>query len=255
MKDKKLMVFIPAYNTEKTIEKLLNRIPNEIWKIASEIIVADNHSRDQTFEVALRYKKENKKEKLTVVKHSTNRGYGGNQKWAYNYAIKKGYDLAVMLHGDVQYPPEKIIPLINPIMEGKKDFMFGSRMTGDPRGGGMPLYKYLANIFLSRVENFILKSNLSEFHSGFRAYNLHALNEVPFNRNADGYHFDSEIIIQLLISRKKIGEITIPTFYGDEKCNVPGIKYGLSILGILGEYLLHRMSLKRYEKFEINLKD
>lgn len=248
---KKLMVLIVSYNAEQTITKLLHRIPDEVWENAEEVLVVDDASRDRTAEMARDYKKLYGKENLTVIKHEKNKGYGGNQKWGYNYAMQKGYDIAVMVHGDAQYPPEKIMELIKPIEKGEADFMFGSRMSGDPLGGRMPLYKYFGNIFLTTVENFVLRTELTEFHSGFRAYSLKALQDIPLNLDSDGFHFDSEIIIQLVIAKKKIGEITIPTFYGDEKCNVKVINYGLNILKELCRYLACKWNIKQYPKYDL----
>ncbi|MEK6881985.1 MAG: glycosyltransferase family 2 protein, partial [Nanoarchaeota archaeon] len=201
--------------------------------------------------LAQEYKAKYNLKKLKIIKHEQNKGYGGNQKWGYNYAIKNNFDVVVMVHGDAQYPPEQILELVDPILQDKADFVFGSRIAGDPLGGGMPLYKFIANKFLTAAENLILRTHLSEFHSGFRAYNVHALEEIPFNKNSDGYHFDSEIIIQLVIAKKRISEIIIPTFYGDEKCHVPGIRYGLSILKILGQYSLHKTNIRLYEKYDM----
>ena len=248
----KLLVFIVAYNAEKTIERLLQRIPEDVWTKAHEVLVADDASQDPTAALAEAYKAKYKIKKLRVVKHEKNKGYGGNQKWGYNYAIKNKFDVVVMIHGDSQYPPEQINELIKPIEEGKADFMFCSRITGDPLGGGMPLYKFVANRFLTILENFVLRTKLTEFHSGFRAYNVHTLAELPLHEDSDGYHFDSEIIMQLAIAKKSIGEITIPTYYGDEKCHVPGVRYGLSILRLLSQYLLHKSYIKHYSKYEIN---
>lgn len=248
-KKKKLMVLIVSYNAEMTITKLLHRIPENVWKRAEEIVVADDCSKDRTIEIAQDYKHLYKKKNLIIIKHEKNKGYGGNQKWGYNYAIKKGYDIVVMVHGDAQYPPEYILSLIKPIEQGEKEFMFGSRMAGNPLQGGMPLYKYLGNIFLTGVENLVLGTRLTEFHSGFRAYSMKALKDIPLNLDSDGFHFDSEIIIQLVIAKKRIGEITIPTFYGDEKCNVKVINYGLNILKELLRYMLNKFNLRKYKKY------
>ncbi|MSS74260.1 glycosyltransferase family 2 protein [Candidatus Pacearchaeota archaeon] len=248
----KLMILIVAYNAESTISSLLGRIPEEIWKKSEEIIIANDCSKDSTYRVAQEYKEKHKKKNLIIINHKINKGYGGNQKWGYAYAIKKKYDTVVMIHGDAQYPPEYISELIKPIEERKADFMFGSRMAGHPLKGGMPFYKFLGNIFLTSIENLVLGTKLTEFHSGFRAYSLRALKDIPFNLNSDGFHFDSEIIIQLIIAKKKIGEIVIPTFYGDEKCNVNVITYGLNILKILLQSILHKYNLRKYSNFNIS---
>ncbi len=253
-KNKKIMVLIVAYNAEKTIKSLLDRFPKEVISRVDEILLADDAplggtSRDNTLAVVEAYKKKNKLKKLTIIQHEKNKGYGGNQKWGYDYAIKKGYDIVVMVHGDAQYPPEYILPLVAKMEEEKADFAFGSRMSGDPLGGKMPLYKFFGNIFLTTVENIVLGTHLTEFHSGFRAYRLDALKQIPLALTSDNFHFDSDIIVQLVIAKKKISEITIPTFYGDEKCNVKVIQYGMNILKILGQYLLTKYNLKEYPKF------
>lgn len=250
---KKTLIFVVAYNAEQTIRHLLDRIPKDTYKEATEILVADDASRDNTSEIVSDYKKKHNIKKIKVVKHKENKGYGGNQKWGYNYAIKNNFDIVVMIHGDAQYPSEYIPNLIQQLGQEKGDFVFGSRIAGHPIKGGMPLYKFIGNKFLTSVENLILRVKLSEFHSGFRAYSVKALKDIPFNENSNKFHFDSEIITQLILAKKKIAEITIPTFYGKEKCNVNSIKYGLNILKVLGEYLLHKNNIKKYKKFDISL--
>lgn len=248
---KKVLVLIVAYNAEKTIIHLLERFTNKVLGEVDEILLADDASVDNTSFLAEQYKIMHKMKKLKIVKHSKNKGYGGNQKWGYNYAIENGFDVVVMVHGDAQYPPEYISSLIAPIIHGEKDFMFGSRMAGHPLRGRMPVYKFLGNIFLTTTENVFLGTHLSEFHSGFRAYSVDALRKIPFNLDSDGFHFDSEIIFQIVAGRGRIGEITIPTFYGDEKCNVKVISYGLNILKELLRYLLNRFRIRRYRKYSL----
>ncbi|MDP1728724.1 MAG: glycosyltransferase family 2 protein [archaeon] len=250
MQNKKILILVLAYNAETTILEVLRRIPALVWA-ESDILVADDASKDRTAQIAEKYKKENNIKNMMIVHHKINKGYGGNQKWCYNYAIKNGYDIAVMVHGDIQYAPEYIGDLIKPLKEDKADFVFGSRMTGHPIKGGMPIYKYIGNKFLTSVENIILGTNFSEFHSGFRAYSMNALKDIPFNLDADDFHFDSEIIMQLVIAKKRIKEITIPTFYGKEICYVNVITYGLNILKIMLQYLLTKYKIKKYDKFTI----
>jgi len=256
---KRTLIFIPAYNHKKTIIPTIKRIPESIFQEASEILVADDASQDNTTEIVKKYIADNKKnkkdknlKKLKVIKHEKNKGYGGNQKWAYQYAIANDFDIVVMLHGDSQYAPEKLPDLIEPIKNGKADFVFGSRMTGKPLAGGMPLYKFLGNKFLTFLENIVLKTKLSEFHSGYRAYSLSALREIPFHLNSSDFHFDSEIIAQLILAKKKISETPIPTFYGKEKSNVNSIRYGISILGMIVYYILHKTGIKKYYKFDLS---
>ncbi|MBX4196751.1 glycosyltransferase family 2 protein [Candidatus Pacearchaeota archaeon] len=249
---KKLLILIVAYNAEKTIKTLLDRIPKEVLDYAEEILIADDASKDSTFLLAEHYKKERGIKKIKIVKHTKNKGYGGNQKWGYQYAITHGFDIVVMVHGDAQYPPEYIMPLIKPIVERKADFVFGSRMAGHPLRGNMPFYKFLGNIFLTTVENMFLGTRLTEFHSGFRAYSVDALKSIPLKYDSDGFHFDSEIIFQLVEAKKKIKEITIPTFYGEERSNVKVIPYGLNVLKELLKYTLHRLGLRKYNKYAIS---
>jgi len=243
------MVLVVAYNAQSTIIDLLHRIPQKVWETAEEIVIADDASRDNTTSVAYDYKKAHHRKQLTIIKHKVNKGYGGNQKWGYTYAIRKGYDAVVMVHGDAQYPPEQILQLVSPILKGKKDFVFGSRMTGNPLRGGMPLYKYLGNIFLTTLENLILNTNLSEFHSGFRAYSTKALQKIPLPLTSNVFHFDSEIIIQLVVIHARFGEITIPTKYGNEKSHVKVIPYGLNILKELFLYLVTKYRIYTVEKY------
>ena len=250
MTNKKILILVLAYNAETTILEVLNRIPKIIW-LEADILIADDASKDKTVEIAKKYKDENNIENIIIVHHEINKGYGGNQKWCYNYAIKNGYDIVVMVHGDVQYAPENIPALIKPLQDDEADFVFGSRMTGHPIKGGMPIHKYLGNKFLTFVENIILGTHLSEFHSGFRAYSIKALKDIPFNLDSDDFHFDSEIIIQLVISKKRIQEISITTFYGNEICYVNVVTYGLNILKILFQYILTKLGIKKYNKFII----
>src|SRR3989344_3017617 len=145
--EKKLFIFILSYNHRKTIIQILERIPKSTWEKASEILIADDCSKDDTVKRALEYKNKNNLKKLNIIKHEKNKGYGGNQKFCYSYAIKKGYDIAAMLHGDLQYPPEYIESLAELIEKNNLDMVFGSRMAGNPLKGGMPLYKFFGNIF------------------------------------------------------------------------------------------------------------
>jgi 2-polyprenyl-3-methyl-5-hydroxy-6-metoxy-1,4-benzoquinol methylase len=161
-----------------------------------------------------------------------NQGYGGNQKLGYRYAIDQGFDVVALLHGDAQYPPEILPDLVAPIAAGDAGACFGSRMMvpRDALRGGMPLYKYVGNKILTQLQNRMLSSNLSEFHSGFRAYAVRALEQIPFERNTNDFHFDTEIIIQLLRAGFHIHEIPIPTHYGDEVCHVDGMKYAGDVM-------------------------
>jgi glycosyltransferase involved in cell wall biosynthesis len=254
MVDKKIAIFIPTYNHAKTLPLVLDRIPANIKKQVKEIFVADDESKDNTYMVGLWYKQEKGLNNLTIFHHKKNKGYGGNQKWAYQYCIDKGYDIVVMLHGDAQYAPEKVADLIKPFQQkdaNKIGMVFGSRMKGNPLKGGMPMYKFIGNKFLTFVENLVLGLDLSEFHSGYRAYNCQNLKKIPFHLCSDDFHFDSEIIVQLKLSGLKILETPIPTYYGEEKCNVNSISYGLNVLKTMGEYMLHKSGIKQSKKYNV----
>lgn len=231
---KKLLVFIVAYNAEKTIEWVLGRIPLALCdKFEVEILVIDDASKDKTFDIATAYAEQHKhKFKFKVLYNQINQGYGGNQKLGYHYAVKNNFDLVVLIHGDGQYPPEEIFSLARPLVEQGSDASFGSRMMVPYAAlrGGMPVYKYIGNRVLTCMQNFLLGSKFSEFHSGFRMYGVGALKEIPFDLNSNDFHFDTEIIIQLLFAGKKISEIPIPTFYGEEICHVNGVKYALDVI-------------------------
>ncbi|MFA5878988.1 MAG: glycosyltransferase family 2 protein [Candidatus Margulisiibacteriota bacterium] len=245
----KVAVFIPTYNAAKTLPIVLDRIPDSIKKNAAEIFVVDDASADNTYLIGIGYQALYQLPNLKIYKNEKNKGYGGNQKFAYRYAIDNGFDVVVMLHGDAQYAPEKLEFLLKPFEKEDADMVFGSRMAEDPLKGGMPLYKFLGNKFLTKIANIILRMNLSEYHSGYRAYSCHALQEIPFEKCADDFHFDTDIIIQFKLKGLRIAETPIPTYYGDERCHVNVISYGLNVLLSLFQYWLHAKGIKKIEKY------
>jgi len=247
---KKIAILILGYNVADTLVSVLDRIPQEIKDRVEEIFVLDDCSTDNTAQVGEDYKKKHKLSKLHIYRNKKNLGYGGNQKKGYTYAIKKGYDIVVMLHGDGQYAPEELPRLLKPLEEGKADMVFGSRMTGDPLKGGMPFYKYLGNKFLTTIENILLGTNLSEFHSGYRIYNMHALKKVPFEKCSNYYSFDTDIIIQLIGNNLRIVELPIPTHYGKEISYLNCFTYGFKVLGSVMDYKMHTWGLSYVEKFD-----
>ena len=251
LSDKKVALFIPAYEHTKTLPSVLDRIPKDILEMVEEIIIIDDASTDNTYLLAKGYKIDRGMDKINVYKNTKNKGYGGNQKRAYRYAIDKGYDIIVMLHGDGQYAPEVLAELLKPFEDPGTALVFGSRMVGNPLKGGMPIYKYLGNKFLTTIENMLLNSNLSEFHSGYRIYNCHALNKIPFERCANDFHFDTDILIQLISKKMKIVERPIPTYYGDEISNVKVFKYGFDVLKSVISYRLHKAGLISIDKFNV----
>jgi len=238
---KKIGILIVAYNAASTLASVLDRIPPDFRHRIAEIVVSDDHSQDSTYLVGLGYQQLSDLP-ITVIRQLQNLGYGGNQKAGYRYAIEKGFDIVVLLHGDGQYAPECLPEIVAPLERGECDAVFGSRtmVKGAARKGGMPLYKYVGNRILSRFENAALGTKLSEFHSGYRAYSVQALNDLPFERNSDGFNFDTQIIIQLHDARKRIVEIPIPTYYGDEICYVQGMKYAADVTKDVLAYRLQK---------------
>jgi len=227
----KLGILIVAYNAQETLAKVLDRIPPDFATQIDSILVCDDASTDDTHNVGLRYQS-NSKLPLTIVRHQINLGYGGNQKTGYQWALEKNLDLVVLLHGDGQYAPEYLPQMVEPIISGRADVVFGSRMItqGGARQGGMPLYKFVGNKILTTLQNRLARVSLTEWHSGYRAYSVAALRKVNFLKNSDYFDFDSQIILQMIGARQRIVEIEIPTFYGDEISRVNGIKYGFKIL-------------------------
>jgi len=225
----RLLVLIVAYNAERTIQQTLRRIPTRLLHDYDvEVLVIDDSSTDQTFDrgEVLR-RDETLPFTLTVLFNPDNQGYGGNQKIGFHYAIQRGFDFVALIHGDGQYAPECLPELIEPLATGQADAVLGSRMMGkgDARRGGMPLYKFVGNRILTTVQNQLLRAQLSEWHSGYRLYSTDALRRIPFHLNTNVFHFDTEIIIQLLLAGVRIREIPIPTYYGDEISHVNGIVY------------------------------
>ena len=241
---RKVIVVMPAYNAEKTLEKTLADIPRQ-W--VDEIILTDDHSRDGTVELA-------KKLGLRVFVHPENRGYGGNQKTCYQEALRLGGEIMVMIHPDHQYDPTVIPQMVDLLIKGECDAVFGSRMMGGrPLEGGMPKWKYLANIFLTAVENAVFYMYLTEYHSGLRAYSRHYLETVNFEMNSDDFVFDSEIIAQGVIHHMKIKEIPIQTRYFEDASQIGffrSVVYGLSILKTLLKFKLHKKRLIRFKMFD-----
>ena len=227
----KIGVLIVAYSAEDTLARVLDRIPQDFAQQIDSILVCDDASTDNTHQIGLEYKSGSNLP-LTIVRHEINLGYGGNQKTGYQWALEKNLDAVILLHGDGQYAPEYLPQMVEPIISGRADVVFGSRMItqGGARKGGMPLYKYVGNKILTYLQNSLAKVSLTEWHSGYRAYSVSSLRKVNFLKNSDYFDFDSQIILQMIGARQRITEIEIPTFYGDEISRVNGIKYGLKIL-------------------------
>lgn len=251
----KIAVFIVAYNAEKFIEGVLSRIPEDLRNRLAEVYTIDDSSKDSTYQVATSAGKKLGYENFNVLKTPFNRGYGGNQKLGYLYAIRKKYDFVILLHGDGQYPPEYLPQIINAFNESKADAVFASRMIKKRQAlkGGMPFYKWIGNQVLTWFENKALHTTLSEFHTGYRAYKVETLKEIPFEYNSDDFHFDTEIIIQLAATNRKIKEISIPTHYGKEKCHVDGFKYALNCVKATIKYKISQVGLFYEPNFDFKL--
>lgn len=247
----RVAVFVVAYNAESHIQDTLRRIPEELLGHLASIYVIDDSSSDRTTHVARELGRN--LPILEVFQTPYNQGYGGNQKLGYRYASRRGFDVVVLLHGDGQYAPEFLPRILAPFDEPKTAAVFGSRMMvpGAARRGGMPLYKYVGNRILTAFENRFLGADLSEFHSGYRAYRVSALESVPFQYNTNDFHFDTEIIIQLLARRLKIVEVPIPTYYGDEICRVEGVPYALRCVGSVLRSRANRLHLVYHPKFDV----
>lgn len=228
----KIGILVVAYEASSTLESVLNRIPDSFRSAISVILVCDDASSDDTYQVGMRMKQTRPDLPLEVIRRPVNLGYGGNQKAGYRWMIDHGLDLVVLLHGDGQYAPEFLPKMVEPIVSGRAEVVFGSRMLepGAALRGGMPKYKFVGNKILTFLQNRIAGVRLSEWHSGYRAYSIRALDAVGFELNANYYDFDTQIILQMIESGQRIVEIPIPTFYGDELSRVNGIRYGWRIL-------------------------
>ena len=245
----KVIVVMPAYNAARTLEKTYRDIPPAT---VDHVILVDDVSQDQTVEIARQLG-------LEIIVHLQNKGYGGNEKTCYLEALRAGADIVVMLHPDYQYDSRLIPGLIAPIQRGEVDMMMGSRLLGEGAlKGGMPIWKYISNRFLTFIENLVLGQHLSECHTGFRAYSRRMLETIPFLLNSDKFVFDTEIIAQAVAFGFRIGEIGVPTRYFKEASSVNfenGVIYGLSTLWVMVRYLAHRLGLVQVDQFSKRLTD
>jgi glycosyltransferase involved in cell wall biosynthesis len=247
----RVVVVMPAYNAARTVEKTHNDIPADL---VEKVILVDDASQDETPEISRRLG-------LDVHVHLQNRGYGGNQKTCYIEALKSGADIVVMLHPDNQYDATRIPSMIKPIVDGKADLVLGSRLLGGRKAtlqGGMPIWKYISNRFLTTVENLVLGTRLSEAHTGFRAYSRRLLTTIPFLLNSDDFVFDSEVIAQTVAFGLPIAEVPVPTRYFPEASSVNfrrSVTYGLATLNVARKYWLHKTGIRRYPIFSKRLKD
>jgi glycosyltransferase involved in cell wall biosynthesis len=237
--NKKVVVVLPAYNAAKTLEKTYKEIP---FDIVDETILVDDHSNDNTVEVGKRIGIEH------IIRHELNRGYGGNQKSCYNKAKELKADIVIMLHPDYQYTPKLIIAMVGIIGNDLYPVVFGSRILGKGAlKGGMPMYKYIANRFLTLSQNILLNQKLSEYHTGYRAFSAEVLEKISYEKNSDDFIFDNQMIAQIFANNFEIGEVSCPTKYFDDASSinlVRSTKYGLGVLWVSWRYFFHRIGLK-----------
>jgi glycosyltransferase involved in cell wall biosynthesis len=239
----RIAILVVAYNAQTTLERVLDRIPAEVMAKVEEVFVFDDASQDDTFAIGQALSRQARYDKVVIHRNPVNLMYGGNQQRGYRYAIERGFDIVVLLHGDGQYAPEVMQRLLTPLESGQADMVMGSRMleAGAARRGNMPLYKFVGNRLLTGVQNRLLGTRLSEFHSGYRAYAVAALRTIPLAALTTNWHFDTQIILECLKRGYRVAEVPIPTYYGDEICHVNGIPYALHCLReSLGFALAHR---------------
>src|SRR5580658_4814993 len=237
---KRIAVVLPAYNAAKTLRRTVEQISREI---ADDIILTDDASQDNTFELA-------KELGLHVIRHDKNRGYGGNQKTCYAAALARDADIVVMLHPDYQYSPRLLAAMASMIASEEYDVVLGSRILGKgARTGGMPLYKYISNRGLTFVQNILVGQKLSEYHTGYRAWTCTVLERLPLLLGSDDFVFDNEMLVQSIHFGFRIGEISCPTRYFEEASSINfrrSVTYGLGVLSTSARYRLHHLGLMRY---------
>ncbi|MBK9566168.1 MAG: glycosyltransferase family 2 protein [Saprospiraceae bacterium] len=237
-KNKKVVVVLPAYNAAKTLKKTYDEIP---FDLVDEVILCDDASKDNTAELAHHIGIQH------VIVHEKNKGYGGNQKSLYNKALELGGDIVIMLHPDYQYTPLLIPSMVNIIGEDLYPVVLGSRILGKGAlKGGMPLYKYLANRFLTLTQNFLVGYKLSEYHTGYRAFSRDVLQNIKYNVNSDDFIFDNEMLSQIIYKGYDIAEVTCPTKYFEEASSINftrSSKYGLGVLRVSIVHLLSKLGL------------
>lgn len=243
-KNKKVIVVLPAYNAAQTLEKTYQEIP---FDLVDEVILCDDASKDNTADLAKSIGINH------VIVHEHNKGYGGNQKSLYNKALELGADIVIMLHPDYQYTPKLIPSMVNIIGEDLYPVVLGSRILGKGAlAGGMPLYKYIANRFLTFTQNLLISYKLSEYHTGYRAFSKEVLNGINFNANSDDFVFDNEMLSQIIFAGFHIAEVTCPTKYFEEASSINlqrSIKYGLGVLRVSLNHRLQKMGLMKSELY------
>ena len=244
MKNKKVVIVMPAYNAARTLIKTFNDIPKKYRK---NVILVDDGSWDKTMKVA-------KKLGIKAFVHPQNRGYGGNQKTCYTLALSEGADIVVMIHPDYQYDSTLTGDMVKPILDGRFDIMLGSRIRSRKEAlvGGMPLYKYVFNRFLTILQNIVLDQNLSEYHTGYRAFDRKVLEAVPFHKFSDDFVFDQDILVSAIKDGFKIGEIQVPVRYFPEASSINfkrSVKYGFGIIWVLARHTVDSTGIMSFKIF------
>lgn len=244
LEGKRIFVVMPAYNAVRTLRQTVSELPHEI---VDEVLLVDDRSSDKTVELA-------REMRLTTFLHHANLGYGRNQKTCYREALKRGADIVVMLHPDYQYSPKLVTAMAGLIASGEYDVVLASRILGKGAlSGGMPVYKYVANRFLTMFENLLLSFKLSEYHTGYRAFAREVLSSLPLEENSDDFVFDNEILAQAIYRRYRIGEISCPTKYFPEASTINfarSVKYGLGVLAVSIKFRLQKMGLASFRIFD-----
>jgi glycosyltransferase involved in cell wall biosynthesis len=241
---KRIAVVLPAYNAARTLERTVEEVPREI---VDEILLIDDHSKDETVQLAQRLG-------LRVFLHEKNFGYGRNQKTCYTEALRTDADVIIMLHPDYQYDPRLVLPMAGLIVTGVYDVVIASRILGGKtRTGGMPLYKYIANRVLTLIQNFMLGAKLSEYHTGYRAFSRNVLLSLPLITNSDDFAFDNEMLVQSIYFGYRIGEISCPTRYFPEASSINfrrSVKYGFAVLWTSLRFRLQKWHLGKFRIFD-----
>ena len=244
-KEKKVVVVLPAYNAAQTLEQTYNEIP---FDLVDEVILCDDASKDNTSELAKKIGIQH------VITHEKNKGYGGNQKSLYNKALEIGGDIVIMLHPDYQYTPKLIPAMVNIIGEDLYPVVLGSRILGKGAlDGGMPIYKYIANRFLTFTQNVLVNHKLSEYHTGYRAFSAKVLKGINFNQNSDDFVFDNEMLSQIIFAGFPIAEVTCPTKYFEEASSINfsrSVKYGLGVLRVSFNHFFQRMGILKLKMYQ-----
>lgn len=239
----KIIVVMPAYNAARTLERTYRDLPLDI---VDEVLLVDDGSADTTAELSRGLG-------LTTLRHEKNMGYGKNQKTCYREALKRGADIVVMVHPDYQYSPKLVLPLAGMIAFGEYDAVIASRILGNGAlEGGMPLYKYVSNRFLTAFQNLLIGQKLSEYHTGYRAFSREVLEALPLEENTDDFLFDNEMLAQIVFFRYRIGEISCPTRYFEEASSINfsrSVRYGFGVLATSIQFRLQRMGLGSFRIF------